>query len=109
MVASRCSSGIGAATTRSLILTLSAARAGVDSESVNAVRNSTPRARRKGPFSMLLLLICRWGGCGASLAQACFSLSDIGSLFRQPVGLGRPVLLGEPRSITGVAARLASA
>src|SRR6266852_3981764 len=45
MVASRCASGTGAATTRSLILTLSAAKAGVDSESVNAARAFIMRAR----------------------------------------------------------------
>src|SRR5258707_9350149 len=38
MVASRCASGIGTAITRSLILTLSAVKAGADSESVNAAK-----------------------------------------------------------------------
>jgi hypothetical protein len=39
-----------------------------------------------------------------------FNLSNIGGGFLlQPVGPGKPVTRGEPRSITGVAARLASA
>ncbi len=81
MVASRCASGIDAAIIRSLILTLSAAKAGVEIESAN-----TPET---------------W------IMRASFSLSDIGSLL-QPVGPGRPVTPGGPRSTTGVPARLAS-
>src|SRR5260370_33484192 len=64
MVASRCASGIDAATTRSLILTPSAAKAGVDTESVNAAKSSMPRARCKG------LWFC--------FVRACFGLSDTG-------------------------------
>src|ERR1700724_106585 len=44
MVAWRWVSGIGAATTRSSILTLSAVKAGVGSKSVNAARSATSRA-----------------------------------------------------------------
>src|SRR5258707_10318483 len=64
MVASRCASGIDAATTRSLILTPSAAKAGVDTENVNAAKSSMPRARCKG------LWFC--------FVRACFGLSDTG-------------------------------
>src|ERR1700730_15095971 len=103
MVASRCASGIGAATTRSLILTLSAAKAGADSESVNAATSPTPDADRKGVFSIQEY---GWDGCWTSFERA--HLSDIGSLLLQTVGPGRPVTLGEPRLTTGVPARFAN-
>src|SRR5258708_2653149 len=64
MVASRCASGIDAATTRSSILTPSAAKAGVDTENVNAAKSSMPRARCRG------LWFC--------FVRACFGLSDTG-------------------------------
>src|SRR5260370_16469300 len=64
MVASRCATGIDAATTRSLILTPSAAKAGVDTKNVNAAKSSMPRARCKG------LWFC--------FVRACFGLSDTG-------------------------------
>src|SRR5882757_1073170 len=64
MVASRCALGIDAATTRSLILTPSAAKARVDTENVNAAKSSMPRARCKG--------------LGFCFVRACFGLSDTG-------------------------------
>src|SRR5260370_1167725 len=64
MVASRCASGIGTAMMRSLILTPSAPKAGVDTENVNAAKSSMPRARCKG------LWFC--------FVRACFGLSDTG-------------------------------
>src|ERR1700682_5214092 len=92
MVASRCASGIDAATTRSLILTLSA-KAGVDSESVNAATRSTPRARRKGLFSTPPLPKCGRGGYWACFVRARFSPSDIG----KPPSACRPGQAGHAR------------
>src|SRR5260370_32212171 len=65
MVASRCASEIDVATTRSLILTPSVAKAGVDSENVNAATSSMPGGRCKGLWFLFV--------------RACFSLSDIGT------------------------------
>src|SRR4051812_43761572 len=75
MVASRCASGIGAAMTRSLIWTPSAAKAGADRESVNAATSPTPRRRL---FGVLPLLKCGSDGCWACFARAPFSSCDIG-------------------------------
>src|SRR5277367_4296784 len=58
MVASRCASGIDAGTTSSLILTPSAAKAGVDSKSASAVK--IPRF--ESLLVIGLLLMCGKGG-----------------------------------------------
>src|ERR1700730_2149169 len=73
MVASRCATGIGAATTSSLTLAPSAAKAGVDSESASAVK--IPRF--ESLLIIGLLLMCGRGG-GFRIAKNQFQKDSRG-------------------------------